>query len=97
MCKGDHGLACSSRTLRPFPSFPRPPLRRLYQLTDKINVGCSPMRYPTSQYLACNKERFVPLKEDKIRIPDRCLSTTRSYLPALVWIAALAAYLYYKS
>ncbi|KAL6780778.1 hypothetical protein ACKKBF_B11790 [Auxenochlorella protothecoides x Auxenochlorella symbiontica] len=80
-----------------FPSIMKIDHVRLYQLTDKINVGCSPRRYPTSQYLACNKERFVPLKEDKIRIPDRCLSTTRSYLPALVWIAALAAYLYYKS
>ena len=39
---------------------------RVYQRPDKVNVGCDPPDMPTSQWIACNKEKFMWNKDDEI-------------------------------
>lgn len=62
------------RQRRPPPTHHETHARRLYQSGSSVNVGCSPDGYPTSQYLACNKDKYLVLREDGDRIPDTCAS-----------------------
>lgn len=62
---------------------PCPHAHRLYQDPTAINVGCSPAAYPTQQYLACNKDLYIVLKEDRGRIPGKCTSGALASQPAL--------------
>lgn len=45
---------------------------RVYQRPDAINVGCSPLGYPTEQYIACNRHRFALTPEEQALIPQAC-------------------------
>ncbi|KAL6779305.1 hypothetical protein ACKKBG_A11795 [Auxenochlorella protothecoides x Auxenochlorella symbiontica] len=66
-----------------FPATMKVDYIRLYQDPTAINVGCSPTAYPTQQYLACNKDLYIVLKEDRGRIPGGCTSGALASQPAL--------------
>jgi hypothetical protein len=47
--------------------------RRVYQPADQINVGCSPPEFPTAQYVACNRKKFIVSEEEEgMLITDVC-------------------------
>lgn len=46
---------------------------RVYQRPDKVNVGCNPPDYPTSQWIACHKNDYMTNADDEILF-DECLS-----------------------
>lgn len=63
---------------------PLPIYRRVYQAPNAINVGCSPDAYPTQQWLACNRDKFIVRKQDKGRISGKCASGGSRTLPGSV-------------
>lgn len=56
----------------------------MYQAPNAINVGCSPDAYPTQQWLACNRDKFIVRKQDKDRISGTCASGGARALPGAV-------------
>lgn len=50
----------------PFPSYMMIDNIRVYQRPDKVNVGCNPPGFKTSQWIACNKEKYITNKEDEV-------------------------------
>jgi hypothetical protein len=71
----------------------------VYQRPDSINVGCSPPAFPTAQYIACNRRKFIISEaQEGMLVKDECESGVtgaagrRSNLhPALLGTAALLA------
>ena len=48
---------------------------RVYQRPDAINVGCSPPDFPTAQYIACNRHKFVMSEEEEgMLVREQCSS-----------------------
>ncbi|PSC69716.1 Beta-glucan synthesis-associated SKN1 [Micractinium conductrix] len=45
---------------------------RVYQHKDAINLGCSPPKYPTAQYIACKRDTYVNNKADQALVPEVC-------------------------
>ena len=39
---------------------------RVYQRPNKVNVGCNPPDYPTEQWIACHKDKYMWNKDDEI-------------------------------
>lgn len=46
----------------------------MYQRPDAINVGCSPPGFPTAQFIACNRDRYLIRDEEDFLVPERCAS-----------------------
>jgi hypothetical protein len=65
----------------------------VYQgVSDGINFGCSPPGYPTAQYIACNRRKFI-VNEDAegVLIRDKCTSNVQGSAGARRaggWLAA---------
>ncbi|KAI3433376.1 hypothetical protein D9Q98_003193 [Chlorella vulgaris] len=56
-----------------FPSQMKVDWIRVYQPVDQINVGCSPPEFPTAQYVACNRKKFIVSEEEEgMLITDVC-------------------------
>ncbi|KAK2077814.1 hypothetical protein QBZ16_004662 [Prototheca wickerhamii] len=68
----------------PFPSTFNIDYVRVYQAPNAINVGCSPDAYPTQQWLACNRDKYIVRKQDKNRISGKCASGGSRALPGPV-------------
>ncbi len=72
---------------------------RVYQRPDKVNVGCDPPDMPTSQWIACNKEKYMWNKDDEILLHGvTCASWASPARPAslpLFVIAALCRYFFF--
>jgi hypothetical protein len=54
------------------PHTPSSPLSRVYQDPSAINVGCSPPAYPTAQYIACHREKYIVREEDDVLVQEPC-------------------------
>lgn len=62
----------------PFPSTMEIENIRVYQRPNKVNVGCNPPDYPTEQWIACNKEKYMTSKDDEI-LMGTCESSAFSF------------------
>ncbi|EFN59204.1 hypothetical protein CHLNCDRAFT_138137 [Chlorella variabilis] len=59
----------------PFPAAMKVDWVRVYQRPDAINVGCSPPDFPTAQYIACNRHKFVMSEEEEgMLVREQCSS-----------------------
>ncbi|PSC76523.1 Beta-glucan synthesis-associated SKN1 [Micractinium conductrix] len=58
----------------PFPAQMKVDWVRVYQDPAQINVGCSPPGFPTAQFLACNRDRYLIRSEEQRLIKDPCIS-----------------------
>ena len=76
-----------------FPSYMMVDYIRVYQRADKLNVGCSPPDYPTEQWIACHKDRYMTSAEDEILVTARCKSGAAAAAGggAARWAAVAAA------
>ena len=61
---------------------------RVYQRPDKVNVGCNPPDYPTEQWIACHKDRYMTSKDDEILIKGTCNSSSPLTIICSIFITA---------
>jgi hypothetical protein len=84
----------------PFPAQMKIDWVRVYQRKDSINVGCSPAGFPTAEFIACNRDRYLVGEEEQVLIQSKCASgislssgATPAAAPGLRFAAALGGLL----
>ncbi|KAI3431296.1 hypothetical protein D9Q98_004355 [Chlorella vulgaris] len=56
-----------------FPSQYKVDYVRVYQNASAVNLGCSPPDFPTAQYLACNRDKYLLTEEDQSLVQGACM------------------------
>lgn len=73
----------------PFPSTMEIENVRVYQRPNKVNVGCNPPDYPTEQWIACHKERYMTNSDDEILMGTCNSSTSSTYILSILALVVL--------
>lgn len=56
----------------PFPAYMMIDYIRVYQRAGNVSLGCSPPGFPTEQWIACHKDKYMTSKDDEILITKPC-------------------------
>lgn len=76
-----------------FPSYMLVDYVRVYQRPDKItndSLGCSPPKYPTAQWISCNRANYMTNPDDSVLFTTPCSSGMR-LKPGLAFISLFGA------